>query len=114
VIIETVLSALLSIYQNKSIVVLVDDPPSQPGPLAESLGAIAEVQAWAAEAAAIRASALSGPATALNYALAHDSFADWLALIAERLEREADPSFPHVDGFVRDRVVLELAERHRA
>lgn len=114
VLIETVLSAALATYRNKQIVVLVDDPPNRPGPLAESLGAIADVRAWIAEGEAIRRAALEGPATALRYAEAHDRLADWLREIAVRLKAEADPSFAHVDRFVTDRIVLALAARHEA
>ncbi|MBZ4691090.1 MAG: hypothetical protein JG765_2341 [Cereibacter sp.] len=114
VLIETVLSAALATWRNKRIVVLVDDPPNRPGPLAESLGAIADVRAWVAEAEAIRTAALAGPATATAYAGAHDRLAAWLHDVARRLEAEADPSFAHVDGFVIDRIVLALAARHRA
>ena len=114
VLIGTVLSAALAAYRNKRIVILVDDPPNRPGPLAESMGAIADVRVWIAEAESIRAAALAGPATAAAYADAHDRLADWLHGIARRLAAEADPSFAHVDDFVTDRMVLALAARHRA
>lgn len=114
VIIETALSAALATYRNKSITILVDDPPDRPGPLAESLGAIDDLRLWLAEAAEIRSAALSGPQSAEAFAKAHDQIAGWLDLMVTRLEAEADPSFAHVDRFVIDTLVRPLAAQHRA
>ena len=113
VVIETVLSAALARYRKKRIVVLVDDPPDASEALAETLGAIETVKVWMAEAAAICDAALAEEPGVAAYVRAHEALAGWLSQVANRLRAEGDPSFRHVDRFVLDRVVLELARHHR-
>ncbi|WP_010139475.1 glycosyltransferase family 2 protein [Oceanicola sp. S124] len=113
VVIETVLSAALARYRNKRIVVLVDDSPGNDTALAETMGAIAEVQDWLAEGRRIRDAALAAPATSAPWGPAYGALADWLDGIARKLADEGDASFAHVDSFVVSRVVEDLARRFR-
>ncbi|MCX5518110.1 hypothetical protein OSH10_06665 [Kaistia defluvii] len=126
VIIMTMLSAALARYSNRRIVLLVDDPPSDPDSVELTLSTVDEVwsmldkpmQALRAETAAWRRRAKAGPidfaAEACRLKRCYDHAAYWLEDLARTLQAEISPAFGHVDRFFIDRIVLDLAKHYRA
>ncbi|WEK50872.1 MAG: glycosyltransferase family 2 protein [Candidatus Kaistia colombiensis] len=126
VIIMTMLSAALARYSNRHIVLLVDDPPNDPGSVEQTLSAVDEVsrmldrpmRALRTEAAAWQRRAetdsidISAEADRLKHC--YDQAADWLEGLARTLEAGISPAFGHVDRFFIDRIVLDLARHYRA
>jgi cellulose synthase/poly-beta-1,6-N-acetylglucosamine synthase-like glycosyltransferase len=125
VLLATVLSAAMAEHANRRIVVLVDDPPSDAASLACTMTAIRDARRWmadqagrlGAEAAAWQARSAFAPFAprdeARRLAASYQSVAAWLHDLADRIEGESEPEFRHVDGFVADRVVRDLAARCR-
>ncbi|BCP55531.1 glycosyl transferase [Kaistia sp. 32K] len=125
VVIMTMLSAALARYSNRRIVLLVDDPPNDPGSLELTLSAVDDVwemlngpmQALRAEAAAwqrrARAGRIDAAAEAGRLKRCYDHAAYCLENLARSLEAEISPAFGHVDRFFIDRIVLDLARRYR-
>jgi cellulose synthase (UDP-forming) len=125
VLIATVLSAALAEYANRRVVVLVDDSPADKTGLKSTLSAIAEVSGWLreqgdrrrAEHAAWLARKTAGtfdPAgEARRLADGYRDTVNWLNGLAVRLEAETSDDFLHVDGFVVERIVRDVAARYR-
>jgi cellulose synthase/poly-beta-1,6-N-acetylglucosamine synthase-like glycosyltransferase len=121
----TVLSAALARYSNRRIVVLVDDPPTDRASLDRTRAAIAHVRELVARPMLrLRADAGKGRLRLLSrrysveeesrrIAASYDFAAGWLDELAARRNREVAPEFAHVDNFVTERVVVELAARYR-
>jgi cellulose synthase (UDP-forming) len=126
VIIMTMLSAALARYSDRRIVLLVDDPPSDPDSVELTLSAVDEVwemldkpmQTLRAEAAAWQRRSETGvvnaAAEASRLKRCYDYAGHWLEGLAKRLEAEISPAFGHVDRFFIDRIVLDLARHYRA
>ncbi len=126
VLIATVLSAALAEYANRRIVVLVDDTPTDKVALRSTLSAVGEVSGWLREQAdrrradhaawlARKASGSFDPADEAHHlADGYRNAMNWLNGIAVRLEAEASEDFRHVDGFVVERIVRDVAARYRA
>lgn len=125
VVIETILSAALAEYSNRKIVVLVDDPPSDRLSLGDTLDAIEDIRSWLVEPMArlreeqaqwLERSSREfdaeseGARLGENYAY----ILAWVARLAERMEGERSEAFRHVDDFVMERVVGELATKFEA
>ncbi|HVZ14437.1 MAG TPA: glycosyltransferase family 2 protein [Bauldia sp.] len=120
----TVLSAALTRYGRRNVVVLVDDPPQSNSRL-RTLEAVEEVRRRLAEpmrtlrtevAQADRRQALgvSNPICEISrIALLYDFAADWLEELAENLGQAASREFAHVDSFFVDDIVLGLASTYR-
>lgn len=124
VLIGTVLSAALAEYANRRIVVLVDDSPSDTTALKTTLPAIDEVTGWVSEQAerrrdAYRAwqdrkstGAFDAGAEARCLSDGYREVVAWLNSLAARLEAEASEDFRHVDDFVVERIVRNVAARY--
>ncbi|MBB5751367.1 glycosyltransferase family 2 protein [Prosthecomicrobium pneumaticum] len=121
----TVLSAALTQYANRRIVVLIDDPPGDAASVAESLAAVEAVRAdieatmapLAAAAAAWRRREATGrydlQGEAKRIAGLYADAAFWLEQTAQRMEREITEAFRHVDTFFVDSILRDLAHRYR-
>ncbi|SFZ86705.1 Glycosyl transferase family group 2 [Devosia enhydra] len=123
VLLATVLSAALARYGDRRVVVLLDDPPFDAA-RPSSLKAVEDARAWLAEpmaglrvaegqwqerkAAGLFDAAAEGVAIAATYRSA-SAFLDGLA---ERLKRDAEAEFVHVDGFLIESVVLSLSRHY--
>ncbi|MCX5581130.1 glycosyltransferase family 2 protein [Kaistia terrae] len=126
VIIMTMLSAALARYSNRRIVLLVDDPPSDPDSVELTLSAVDEVwgmldkpmRALRAEAAAWQrrseTDVINFAAEAGRLKRCYDHAAYWLEGLARTLEAEISPAFGHVDRFFIDRILLDLARHYRS
>jgi len=120
VLLMTVISAALARYSQRRIVVLVDDPPGS--------DSLPDTRATVQEAADLMAepmAALKGEfirwqrrrahggvdvlGEANRLALCYRSAAGWLSDLAAWLDRQGSPDFAHVDAFVADKVVRDLA-----
>lgn len=125
VLVSTVLSAALAQYGNRNIVVLVDDPPGDAESLQSSLAAIEEVKTWLDQRSdLLRREAsdwlerwvfgrFSAEVEAKRLAATYRLVAGWLEALSGDLRAQATEDFRHVDTFLTDNVILDLAKRCR-
>lgn len=121
VLISTILSAALAQYSNRNIVVLVDDSPGDAAAQRSTFDAIAEVRGWLTEESGFLnreasswlerrgTGAFATYAEARRLASNYRQAAGWLREIAAKLEAEQTKAFNHVDSFVIERIVMDLA-----
>lgn len=120
----TILSAALTAYGNRRVVVLLDDPPHS-DTIDDSRRVVADVQALLAEPATELARE-HGMFLARRDAGSFDArferqrlqqlylaLAGWFGQLSRYLAHEITAEFAHVDRFFIDRVVNELAARYR-
>lgn len=126
VLVATILSAALSQYSNRKIVVLVDDPPGDVASLDSSLSAIDEVKravdipmallrseylAWQERCAAgLFTPGNEAERLADNYRKA----ARWLTHMAAELDSAKHAAFDHVDGFLTATIIQNLSSEYQA
>lgn len=118
---HTLLSAMISRYPNRRIVVLVDDPPNDQRSIERSLSAVAEVvetfrpitellQAeYALWSRRQHSREVDKDFERRRVAKLFNNVAAWLQSHADDLNASAEKEFSHVDQFLRDGVVRELS-----
>lgn len=121
----TILSAALAQYSRRRIVVLVDDPPGDHASLRATRAAVddvarmlrepmapleAEYEAWKQR---LETGKFLANAEKERLAKGYRAAAQWLEDLARSLRSQASEAFRHVDQFVADKVVDELAGHYR-
>ncbi|WP_421693713.1 glycosyltransferase family 2 protein [Aestuariivirga sp.] len=123
---HTLLSAVLARHTNRRVVVLVDDPPGDAASVARSLAAVEDVigilrqplEQLEAEHGKwkwrLRARTLDVRYEARRLADVYSNVATWLEDLAAYLSEDVEKEFAHVDRFLIDDVVRDLAGHYAA